>query len=129
MSYPPLFCRSPVSSTSYAFMNSPPSSSKSPTRLLFTFHFSPYLQEAMESFHRTLSPYELLFRALSSIPISHYFLAFLFCALIFLYNFLEFHFLEDVFSGFRGRPVSVTFNSRSQIYEGVVSKCRILQGR
>ncbi|RVW94455.1 hypothetical protein CK203_035665 [Vitis vinifera] len=86
----------------------------------------------MDAFHPTpasLSPYKLLFRALSSIPISHYFLASLFCSLIFLYHFLEFHFLEDVFSGLRGSPVSLTFNSHSQIYEGVVSKCRILHGR
>ncbi|XP_034675555.1 embryogenesis-associated protein EMB8-like [Vitis riparia] len=86
----------------------------------------------MDAFHPTqasLSPYKLLFRALSSIPISHYFLASLFCSLIFLYHFLEFHFLEDVFSGLRGSPVSLTFNSHSQIYEGVVSKCKILHGR
>lgn len=107
------------------FMNSFPSNSS---------HFPPYLQNAMDSFRpkptqAPFSPYELLFRALYSIPFSHYCLASLLCSLVFLYNFLEFHFLEDVFSGFRGNPVSLTFNPRSQIYEGVVSKCRILHGR
>ncbi|KAL5558490.1 hypothetical protein UlMin_034701 [Ulmus minor] len=74
-------------------------------------------------------PYLLLFRALSLIPVWHYFLAFLFAFLVFLYNLLEFHFFEDVFTGFRGSPVVLTHHSSSDIYNGVISKCSILHGR
>ncbi|XP_059648213.1 embryogenesis-associated protein EMB8-like isoform X2 [Cornus florida] len=75
------------------------------------------------------SPYELLLRALSLIPISHYLFGFLFIFLSFLYNFLEMHILQDIFTGFRGQPVSLTFNSCSEVYQEVASKCRILHGR
>uniref|UniRef100_A0A7C9D8Z7 Alcohol O-acetyltransferase n=1 Tax=Opuntia streptacantha TaxID=393608 RepID=A0A7C9D8Z7_OPUST len=74
-------------------------------------------------------PYELIFRALLMIPISHYLLG---CGILIgvvLYNFLEWHLIEDILTGFRGQPVKLTFNSESKIYEGVVSKCRILHGR
>ncbi|PON36509.1 Alpha/Beta hydrolase fold containing protein [Parasponia andersonii] len=73
--------------------------------------------------------YALLLRALFLIPISHYLLAFLLLSLVFLYNFLEFHFVEDALTAFRGCPVALTYDSSSQIYNGVVSKCRILHGR
>ncbi|KAK2659241.1 hypothetical protein Ddye_005774 [Dipteronia dyeriana] len=73
--------------------------------------------------------YKLLFDALSLIPISHYLFALLVSLLTFLYSFLEFHFLHDLFSGFRGSPVGLTFNPTSALYDGVVSKCRVLHGR
>ncbi|EXB57388.1 hypothetical protein L484_016441 [Morus notabilis] len=78
---------------------------------------------------RVDNPYALLLLALRLIPLSHYLLAFLLSFSIFLYNFLELHFIEDLLSGFRGCPVSLTYNPSSQIYNGVVSKCRILHGR
>ncbi|GAB4861422.1 hypothetical protein Ancab_036625, partial [Ancistrocladus abbreviatus] len=34
-----------------------------------------------------------------------------------------------ILTGFRGQRVSLTFNSGSHLYQGVVSKCRILHGR
>ncbi|GMJ02186.1 hypothetical protein like AT1G34340 [Hibiscus trionum] len=77
----------------------------------------------------TLNAYRQLFSALSSIPISHYVLAFMLVWVVFLYNFLEFHFFEDFFSGFRGAPVHLTCHPTSHIYHGVVSKCKILHGR
>ncbi|KAJ4701166.1 embryogenesis-associated protein EMB8 [Melia azedarach] len=73
--------------------------------------------------------YKLLFNALSLIPISHYLFVLSLVFLAFLYNFLEFHFFEDLLSGFRGSPVRLTFNSFSLIYDDVVSKCKILHGR
>ncbi|XP_008237346.1 PREDICTED: embryogenesis-associated protein EMB8 [Prunus mume] len=75
------------------------------------------------------NPYVLLLNDLSLIPISHYFFAFLSFSFAFLYHFLEFHFLQDLFNGFRGSPVSLTYNPSSPIYHGVVSKCRILHAR
>ncbi|CAO2835245.1 unnamed protein product [Amaranthus hypochondriacus] len=76
-----------------------------------------------------LSPYELLFRALLLIPISHYFIGLVLLIAVFLYNFLEWHVIRDILTGFRGQLVTLTYNSDSKIYEGVVSKCRILHGR
>ncbi|KAI4352844.1 hypothetical protein L6164_007058 [Bauhinia variegata] len=73
--------------------------------------------------------YLLLLKALSLIPYWHYLICAAVVLIVFLYNFLEFHFLEDFFSGFRGSPVELTYNSCSQLYEGVVSKCRLLHGR
>ncbi|CAB4319890.1 unnamed protein product [Prunus armeniaca] len=75
------------------------------------------------------NPYVLLLNDLSLFPISHYFFAFLAFSFAFLYHFLEFHFLQDLFNGFRGSPVSLTYNPSSPIYHGVVSKCRILHAR
>ncbi|GFY85514.1 hypothetical protein Acr_04g0002520 [Actinidia rufa] len=77
----------------------------------------------------SVNAYALLFKAISMIPNSHYALGLLFVVIVFFYNFLEFHFLEDLLSGFRGSPVTLTYNTCSEIYEGVVSKCRILHGR
>ncbi|KAL5069576.1 hypothetical protein RYX36_020463 [Vicia faba] len=73
--------------------------------------------------------YELLLQALSQIPIHHYAIATAFAVLSFLYNFLEIHFFRDLFTGFSGSPVEFTYNSSSQIYDAIVSKCRILQAR
>ncbi|PSS02895.1 Embryogenesis-associated protein [Actinidia chinensis var. chinensis] len=75
------------------------------------------------------SPYQILLIAASLIPIYHYLLGFLFIFLVFLYNFFEIHILRDLLTGFRGQPVSLTFNSCSEVYQDVVSKCRILHGR
>ncbi|XP_031113665.1 embryogenesis-associated protein EMB8-like [Ipomoea triloba] len=73
--------------------------------------------------------YSLLFKAVVSIPTQHYLLGLAFLCAVFLYNFLEFHFLEDLLSGFRGSPVSLTYNPCSEFYQGVVSKCKIIHGR
>lgn len=75
------------------------------------------------------NPYKLLIEAASMIPKSHYTLGFLIFCVIYLYNFLEFHFLQDLRTGFRGSPVSLTYHSTSQLYHQVVSKCRLLHGR
>lgn len=72
---------------------------------------------------------ELILEGFTFIPIIHYVIAFVCFLLIFIYNFLEFHFVEDVFTLFRGSPVSLTYNSASDIYQGVVSKCHLLHGR
>lgn len=63
------------------------------------------------------------------IPISHYFIGVGILIGVVLYNFLEWHLIQDILTGFRGQPVKLTFNPESKIYEGVVSKCRILHGR
>ncbi|KAL8167042.1 hypothetical protein V2J09_008541 [Rumex salicifolius] len=75
------------------------------------------------------SPYDLLFHSLSLIPISHYLIALIAIITAFLYNFLEWHFLGDFLTGFRGQRVTLTFNSDSKIYDAVASKCKILRGR
>ncbi|KAK6121156.1 hypothetical protein DH2020_045077 [Rehmannia glutinosa] len=75
------------------------------------------------------SPYKVLLGAASLIPISHYLLGFWLILIVFLYNFLEIHILQDLFTGFRGQPVVLTFNPCSKVYSDVVSKCRILHGR
>ncbi|XP_057424315.1 embryogenesis-associated protein EMB8 [Lotus japonicus] len=72
--------------------------------------------------------YKLLLHALSLIPTWHYLLAAAIALITFIYNFLEIHFLEDLFSGFSGSPVDFTFNSSCEFYHAVVSKCRILHG-
>ncbi|CAI0375203.1 unnamed protein product [Linum tenue] len=75
------------------------------------------------------SPYELLFRALSLIPAAHYAALLLALGLVFLYNFLEIHFLRDLVTGFRGDPVKLTYNASSEVYRSVASKCQVLRGR
>ncbi|XP_042508857.1 phospholipase ABHD3-like isoform X2 [Macadamia integrifolia] len=77
----------------------------------------------------SVSAFELLFKAVSLIPISNYVFGCILLLLIFLYNFLEFHLIADIMKGYRGDPVSLTFNPCSEIYEGVVSKCKTLHGR
>ncbi|XP_073305685.1 embryogenesis-associated protein EMB8-like isoform X2 [Primulina huaijiensis] len=74
-------------------------------------------------------PYKLLLDTAFAIPIWKYFAGFLLFCTILLYNFLEFHFFQDLFTGFRGGPVSLTFNPSSDIYRAVVSKCKTLHGR
>ncbi|XP_051145002.1 uncharacterized protein LOC127260960 isoform X2 [Andrographis paniculata] len=75
------------------------------------------------------SPYEALFRAALSIPLSHYLVGLSLILAVFLYNFFEMHFLEDFLTGFRGQPVILTFNPASQLYHDVVSQCRIFHRR
>ncbi|KAJ6711297.1 ALPHA/BETA-HYDROLASES SUPERFAMILY PROTEIN [Salix purpurea] len=73
---------------------------------------------------------EFFVKSLSFLPISHnYLLLLLLAFLVFLYNFLEVHFLADLLTAFRGNPVLLTYNPSSQLYHSVVSKCRILHGR
>ncbi|KAL7082361.1 hypothetical protein ACP275_14G093800 [Erythranthe tilingii] len=75
------------------------------------------------------SPYTALLTAASLIPIPHYLLGVSLIGAVILYNFLEIHFFQDLFSGFRGQPVVLTFDPHSQLYRDVVSKCRTLHGR
>ncbi|MFS7895507.1 hypothetical protein Hanom_Chr00s002950g01707261 [Helianthus anomalus] len=70
--------------------------------------------------------YETILEGLTLIPLKHYGVALLLFWVIFMYKFLEFHFLDTLF---RGSPVSLTYNSASEIYHGVASKCRLLHGR
>ncbi|KAK9077068.1 hypothetical protein SSX86_005403 [Deinandra increscens subsp. villosa] len=83
--------------------------------------------EMMSSFAD--SPYELLLTALSLIPITHYLIGIALVLSVMLYDLLEFHIVQDLMSGFRGQPVDLTFNSCSQLYQEVVSKCSLLHGR
>ncbi|KVH88552.1 putative AB-hydrolase YheT [Cynara cardunculus var. scolymus] len=76
-----------------------------------------------------VSPYKLLLRALTLIPISHYLLLAFFALIVFVYNLLEIHILQDIISGFGGGHVSLTFNSSSDLYREVISKCHLLYGR
>ncbi|XP_010543274.1 PREDICTED: embryogenesis-associated protein EMB8-like [Tarenaya hassleriana] len=76
-----------------------------------------------------LSPYELLVQALSLLPVRHYVFAVLVAWIVLLYYFLEFHFFEDLILGhFTGR-VNLTCSPDSPVYNGVVSRCKILHGR
>lgn len=77
----------------------------------------------------SVNPYKLLLEAVSMIPKSHYMLAFSIFCTIYLYIYLEFHFLQDLRTCFRGSPVSLTYHSNSHIYHHVGSKCRLLHGR
>ncbi|XVF46008.1 hypothetical protein PTKIN_Ptkin02bG0253700 [Pterospermum kingtungense] len=86
-------------------------------------------RETLASKASAVSSYDLLFQALSLIPISHYLLAAFFVFLTFLYNFLEIHFLHDLFTLFRGDPIKLTHNSCSDLCQSVVAKCKILHGR
>ncbi|XP_076897372.1 uncharacterized protein LOC143550643 [Bidens hawaiensis] len=71
----------------------------------------------------------LILQGFTSIPIHHYAAAVFLFLVIFIYNFLEFHFLHDAFTLFRGSPVSLTYDSASLVYHGVVSNCRLLHAR
>ncbi|GER27480.1 alpha/beta-hydrolase domain-containing protein [Striga asiatica] len=73
--------------------------------------------------------YELLFKSVAAIPLSHYLVGTILFLVVFWYNFLEFHLFQDLFTGFRGGPVLLTYNPSSEIYHGVVAKCRALHGR
>ncbi|KAL5844360.1 hypothetical protein ACOSQ4_010318 [Xanthoceras sorbifolium] len=75
------------------------------------------------------SPYSLFFQALSSIPPSHYFLLALLTLLVFRYNFMEIHFLDDLFfTAFRGHSVSLTYHSSSILYQSITARCQLLHG-
>ncbi|WCJ18477.1 alpha/beta-Hydrolases superfamily protein [Euphorbia peplus] len=76
-----------------------------------------------------LSPYHIIFNALSIIPLFHYLLAILLILVVVLYNFLHIHFFRDFISGFRGNPVSLTCSFSSDLYHSVASKCSVLHGR
>ncbi|XP_078433843.1 alpha/beta-Hydrolases superfamily protein [Wolffia australiana] len=71
----------------------------------------------------------LLLKLLALIPTFHYLVASLLVLVVFLYNFLEIHLLGDIFRGFRGDKVHLTYNSASEIYLDIVSKCQSLHGR
>ncbi|XP_051123773.1 embryogenesis-associated protein EMB8 [Andrographis paniculata] len=73
--------------------------------------------------------YEFLIKSAFAIPLWHYLVGVLLLFIVFLYNFLELHFFQDLLTGFRGGPVSLTYNPSSDIYHGVVSKCKTLHGR
>ncbi|OWM65745.1 embryogenesis-associated protein EMB8-like isoform X2 [Punica granatum] len=74
--------------------------------------------------------YSLLLTALSLIPASHYLYALCIVVAVFVYAFLEFHFIEDVlFTGLRGCSVRLTYNPLSKLYQDVVSNCSLLHGR
>lgn len=75
------------------------------------------------------SPYNLLFKSLSLIPLSHYFLFIFLIFIIFLYNFLEIHFLRDLVTGFRGDPVHLTYSASSKLYQSLAANCHVLHGR
>lgn len=77
----------------------------------------------------SLRGYCILFDGLSLIPTWHYFLGFMIACIVFIYNFLESHFIEDLLSGFRGSPAKVTCNPDSEIYSCVASECHIIHGR
>ncbi|EOA14968.1 hypothetical protein CARUB_v10028315mg [Capsella rubella] len=69
-----------------------------------------------------VSPYPLLFKSVSFIPITHYLILFFLSILVFLYFFLEIHFPKS-------DPISLTFNPTSDFCQFIVSKCRLLHGR
>ncbi|KAL9229086.1 hypothetical protein vseg_004597 [Gypsophila vaccaria] len=86
---------------------------------------STFTSNSTPPFH----PYELILQALLMIPITHYIIGFSVVVAVFLYNYLEWHVISDVLTGFRGQPIKLVYHPESKIYEGVVSKCRILHGR
>ncbi|KAL6525204.1 hypothetical protein OROMI_030797 [Orobanche minor] len=73
--------------------------------------------------------YKLFISSALAIPLWHYLVAALLIFVVLLYNFLEFHLFQDLFTGFRGGPVFLTYSPSSEIYHGVVSKCKTLHGR
>ncbi|KAL4385536.1 hypothetical protein GQ457_15G016480 [Hibiscus cannabinus] len=85
--------------------------------------------EALAANPSVASPYDLLFQALVLIPISHYFFLALFASLAFLYSFLEIHFLHHLRTLFRGDPVTLTYNSSSNLCQSLAANCTILRGR
>lgn len=96
----------------------------------FSTKMSQQQQQNSSSSTSVNDAYTLLFESLSLIPTSHYIIALCICLLTFLYTFLEFHFLHDFFTGFRGSAVQLTFNSSPfGLYNRVVSKCGVLHSR
>ncbi|KAI3807541.1 hypothetical protein L1987_23471 [Smallanthus sonchifolius] len=94
---------------------------KSDSRTLTSFHSNPIKMAWAHALALALT--------LEGFTLHHYGIAFLCLLIIFMYRFLEFHFLHDAFTLFRGSPVSLTYNPASEIYHGVASKCRLLHGR
>ncbi|XP_074273302.1 embryogenesis-associated protein EMB8-like [Silene latifolia] len=76
-----------------------------------------------------LYPYELMLQALVLIPITHYLIGLVILVAVILYNYLEWHVISDILTGFRGQPIKLIYHPDSKIYQGVVSKCKILHGR
>ncbi|KAL8134097.1 hypothetical protein AgCh_009242 [Apium graveolens] len=74
-----------------------------------------------------INGYKLLLKALAMIPISHYVLGLSCVLIIFLYYFLEFHFLHHFFNG--GCRVKLTYLPGSELHHAVISKCKLLHGR
>ncbi|KAJ4823036.1 hypothetical protein Tsubulata_012353 [Turnera subulata] len=75
----------------------------------------------------SLSPYAALLTALCQIPVLHYLVAFWIFSFIYLYNFLEFHFFQDLLGG--GTPIGLIYHPSSELYKTVVSKCKVLNAR
>ncbi|XP_027937726.1 embryogenesis-associated protein EMB8-like isoform X2 [Vigna unguiculata] len=102
-----------------------------PAIILFLFLIPPFMDErfCIPDSASSSSAYWLLLQVLSLIPLCHYLLLAAFIFFSVLYNFLELHFFQDLFSGFAGSPVLLSYNSSSQIYHDVVSKCEVLRGR
>nr|XP_043620904.1 embryogenesis-associated protein EMB8-like [Erigeron canadensis] len=75
------------------------------------------------------SPYHLILKSLTLIPITHYLLVAFLAFVIFVYNLFEMHIIDDIFSGFGGNHVTLTFESSSELYRDVVSKCHLLHKR
>ncbi|GAA0143581.1 serine protease [Lithospermum erythrorhizon] len=73
--------------------------------------------------------YNEVLRGAMEIPGWHYVVGMVMLWMLFLYKFLEFHFFQDLFTAFRGSPVSLTYHSSSPIYHHIVSNCPILLGR
>ncbi|KAJ9552371.1 hypothetical protein OSB04_016416 [Centaurea solstitialis] len=76
-----------------------------------------------------VSPYKLLIQALTLIPVSHYLLFAFILSIVFVYNLLEFHILQDLINAYGGGHVSLTFNPNCDLYREVISKCHLLYGR
>lgn len=100
-----------------------------PNSWITSLFFSPQMDWLISLDESSLNAYKQHFNVLSLIPTSHYLLAFTVIWAAYLYNFLDIHFFRDLFSGFRGAPVSYTSHPSSPIYNHVVSKCRILHDR
>ncbi|CAN8253538.1 unnamed protein product [Cochlearia groenlandica] len=69
-----------------------------------------------------VSPYILLLKSISLIPISHYIISIFLSILFFIFFFLEIHFPKS-------DPISLTFDPNSDFSQFIVSKCRLLHGR
>ncbi|XP_076886106.1 uncharacterized protein LOC143535851 [Bidens hawaiensis] len=83
----------------------------------------------METTGTDVSPYQLIFKGLTLLPVTLYLLISFLVFIIFLYILLEFHIIHDIFNGFGGGYVSLTFHPSSDLYRQVVSNCHLLHGR
>ncbi|KAM7250855.1 hypothetical protein ACFE04_022738 [Oxalis oulophora] len=75
------------------------------------------------------TPYELIARAITLVPLSDYLVLCVVLISVIVYNFLEIHFVRDLISGFSGDPVTLTCTSCSDVYQSIASKCQTLHGR